>query len=59
VVENELHHLEQVVPEHIGIGLADRRELDVIDRLGLASPVLRQCDQLDRLHLLEDTFEPI
>jgi hypothetical protein len=36
VVEDELHDLGQVRPEDVGVGLADGREVSVIDRPGLS-----------------------
>ena len=38
VIEDELHHFEQVVSEDVRVTLADCRELDIVDRLRLLPP---------------------
>ena len=59
MVEDELHDFEQVVPENVEVRLPDRWEMCVVDRFGLASPVLRQGNQLHSLHLAGDALEAL
>jgi hypothetical protein len=59
VVEDELHHFEQVVAEDVEVGPANRRETGIGDRQGLTALILRQRHQLDVLHLVDDLREPL
>ena len=59
VVEDELHHLEQVVAEDVRVPLADVGELDVVDRFGRLAAQFRERGDLHLLHLPDDALEAL